>query len=96
MTLREGAALAILSRQAHVAAFLQQRAERQRLAGRPAAGVLFLIGGLEAGPFAVEPVGLVGLVAGSSLEFGIEPRAPVGLGLLDLAFGHRAFGHQPL
>ena len=51
---------------------------------------------LEAGPFAVEPVGLVGLVAGAGLEFGIEPGAPVGLGLLDLAFGHHAFGDQAL
>src|SRR3954469_9299733 len=33
--LREGAALAILSRQADVMTFLQQRAERQRLAGCP-------------------------------------------------------------
>ena len=62
----------------------------------PRRGVLFLIGGLEAGPFAVEPVGLVGLVAGAGLELGIEPRAPVGLGLLDLALGHHAVGDQPL
>ena len=144
MALREGAALGVLSRQPHVMAFLQQRAERQRLAGRPvdadagvdrlravfqealdgavnpeavghlgdlaadilqhgdidagdaAARVFFLVGDLEAGPFAVEPVGLVGLVAGAGLEFGIEPRAPVGLGLLDLALGHHAFGDQPL
>src|SRR5260370_9104938 len=35
MPLREGAALAVLSRQPDVMAFLEQRAERQRLAGRP-------------------------------------------------------------
>src|ERR1700682_5834269 len=35
MPLREGAALAVLSRQPDMMAFLQQRAERQRLAGRP-------------------------------------------------------------
>src|ERR1700731_2062848 len=134
VALREGAALAVLSRQPDVVAFLQQRAERQRLAGRPidpgagldrlapvfqkplhgavnpetvrhfgdlsadipehrhldagdaATGVLFRIGRLESGPFAVEPVGLVGLVAGAGLEFGIEPRAPVRLGLLDFTF----------
>ena len=125
-------------------AFLQQRAERQRLAGRPvdadaavdrlraviqealdgavcakaighfgdlaadilqdgdidagdaAARILFLIGGLETGPFAIEPVGLVRLVAGAGLELGIEPRAPIGFGLLDLALGHHALGDQPL
>ena len=125
-------------------AFLQQRAERQRFAGRPidadaavdrlhaiveeardgavdaetirhlgdpaadvlqhrcidtgdaATRVFFLVGDLEAGPFAVEPVGLVRLVAGAGLELGIETRAPVGLGLLDFAFGDYAFGNQPL
>ena len=144
MALREGAALGVLSGQAHVMAFLQQRAERQGFAGRPVepgtafdrlhpvfqeardgpmdpkavghlgdlaadllqrghidAGdatprVLFLIGMFEARPFAVEPVGLVGLVAGAGLEFGVEPRAPIGLGLVDLAFGHHAFGDQTL
>src|SRR3954470_19171793 len=35
MALRKRAALAVLSRQPDMAAFLQQRAERQRLAGRP-------------------------------------------------------------
>ncbi len=65
-------------------------------AGNAAARVFFLVGDLEACPFAVEPVGLVGLVAGARLELGIEPRAPVGLGLIHLAFGHHAFGDQPL
>src|SRR6202035_4343114 len=36
-------------------------------AGDAAAGVFFLVGRLEAGPFAVEPVGLVGLVARTGL-----------------------------
>jgi hypothetical protein len=35
MALRKRAALGVLARQPDVAAFLQQRAERQRLAGRP-------------------------------------------------------------
>src|SRR5271157_1230855 len=109
MPLRESAALAVLPRQPDMAALLHQRAERQRLAGRPveadaavdcfrpvveeplngavdpeairhfgdlatdllehrdidpgnpAARIFFRIGRLEAGPFAVEPVGLVGL-----------------------------------
>src|SRR3984885_7811363 len=52
--------------------------------GHAAGGVFFLVGNLEARPLAVEPVGLVGLVAGAGLELGIEPRAPVGLGLLAL------------
>src|SRR5712671_5187710 len=112
MALREGAALGVLAGKADVAALLQQRAERQRLAGCPvnagagidglhaiveetldgavnaetvrhlgdlaanvlqdgnidasnaAARVFFYIADLEAGPFAVEPVGLVRLVAG--------------------------------
>ena len=144
MPLREGAALAVLSRQADVVALLQQRAERQRLAGRPidpdavldrlgaifqkalrgavnpkavrhlgdlaadipehrdidagnaAAGILLLIRRLEACPLAVEPVRLVGLVPRAGFKLGVEPRTPVGLGLLDLAFGHHAFGDQPL
>src|SRR5215207_1099787 len=112
MALRKRAALAVLSRQPDMMAFLHQRTERQRLAGRPvdadaivdrfrtifqetldgavnpetirhlgdltpdiledvdvdagdaAAGIFFLVGGLEARPLAVEPIGLVGLVAG--------------------------------
>jgi hypothetical protein len=35
MTLREGAALGILTRQTDAMAFLQQRAECQRFGGRP-------------------------------------------------------------
>src|SRR4029077_6566847 len=105
MALRERAALGVLPRQPTVMALLQQRAERQGLAGRPvdaqpavdrlgpiveealdgavnpeavrhlgdlatdiledrdvdagdaAARVFFLVGDLEAGPFAVQPVG---------------------------------------
>src|SRR3982074_3148798 len=125
MPLREGAALGVLSRQPDGRAFLQQRAERQRLAGRPvdaeagldrlgavfqeplhrtmqpetvghlgdpaadileyrdidagnaAARIFFLVRRLEAGPLAVQPVGLVGLVARTRLELGIAPRAPL-------------------
>src|SRR6516225_12154003 len=122
MALRERAALGVLPREPHVAALLQQRAERQRLAGRPVyaktavdrlgpvveepldgavnpetvrhpgdlaadffedrdvdagnapTGIFFLVGNLETGPFAVQPVGLVGLVAGAGFEFGVKPR----------------------
>src|SRR3954469_24897126 len=118
MTLREGAALGVLSGKPHVMALLQQRAECQRLPARPidtdaavdrfraiveetldgavnpetighlgdlaadflqdsdidardaAARVLFLIGRLEARPFAIEPVGLVRLVAAARFELG--------------------------
>src|SRR6478736_3044078 len=41
-------------------------------AGDAAARVLLGVGGFETGPFAVEPVSLVRLVAGAGLEFGIE------------------------
>src|SRR5262249_55351169 len=46
-------------------------------AGDAAAGVFLLARDLEARPFAVEPISLVRLVAGTCLELGIEPRAPV-------------------
>src|SRR5450631_2658228 len=45
-------------------------------AGDAAAGVFLSIRRFEPGPFAVEPVGLVGLVARAGLEFGVEPSAP--------------------
>src|SRR6516162_7500702 len=120
MALREGAALGVLAGEPDMMAFLKQRAERQRLAGRPihadagvdrlgaiiqetldgavnaetirhlgdlaadlledrqidagdaAPRILFLVGELKAGPLAVEPVGLVRLVARAGLELGIE------------------------
>src|ERR1700759_3392305 len=60
--------------------------------GDAATCVFFLVGNLEASPFAVEPVGLVRLVAGAGLELGVETRAPIGLGLVDLAVSDHAFG----
>ena len=128
MALREGAALAVLAGQPHRMAVEQQRAEGQRLGGRPVdalagldrlarassrkrwmvrwtwkpcgTAVILLADVLErldrdagvaaarivvdrarafdAGPAAVEPVGLVGLVALARLELGVEPGAPVG------------------
>src|SRR5665647_3944946 len=73
---------------------LAQRCERD--AGIAAARVLGIARRLEAGPAAVEPVGLVGLVALRRLEFGVEPGAPVGLHLVDFAGGNDAFGDQLL
>ena len=52
--------------------------------------------GLQARPAAVEPVGLVRLVALRAFEFGLEAGAPVGAHLLDLALGDDAFGDQLL
>ena len=73
---------------------LLQRLERRRRcrrgADRPVAR------GLEPGPAAVEPVGLVRLVALARLELDIEPRAPVGLHLLDFALGDDTLGDQLL
>jgi hypothetical protein len=46
--------------------------------------------GLEAGPAAVEPIGLVGLVALSALELAVELGAPRGLHLLDLGLADDA------
>ena len=122
MALREGAALASPGRLSRtVMAFQQQRAERQRLGGRPvdalpgldrlaarieealdgavdvealrhrgellahvlqrldrdagvaAARIVDRAGDLHAGPAAVEPVGVVGLVALARLLLGVEP-----------------------
>ena len=71
-----------------------QRLDRD--AGIAAARIVDVVGDLEAGPAAVEPVGLVRLVAGAGLVLGVEPRAPVGLHLLDFALGDDAFGDQLL
>ncbi len=49
-----------------------------------------------AGPAAVEPVGLVRLVALAGFVLGFEPRAPIGLHLVDFAFGDDAFADQLL
>src|SRR6185437_16637116 len=134
VALREGAALAVLARQAYGVPLLQQGAECKRLGRGPidpltcpnclcavveetldgfvdmeirrndcdfladlaqhfdcntgiaAAWVLDLTRRLQAGPAAVEPVGLVRLVALRRLEFGIESRTPVATHLGDLAF----------
>ena len=64
-------------------------------AGDAAARIVLLARGLEAGPLAVEPVGLVRLVAGAGLEFDIEPGAPVGPGLADVGLGENALGDEP-
>src|SRR6476661_4894043 len=125
VALREGAAFAVLARQAHRVAILQQGTEGKRLsrgpidplarldrlcaivektldrlmnleirrdhcdlladlaqrfdrdAGIAAARVFNLTRRLQASPAAVEPVGLVRLVALRRLEFSVEPRAPV-------------------
>src|SRR5262245_4094959 len=49
---------------------------------------------VHSGPASVESVGLVRLVALAGLEFGVEPRAPVGLHLLDFAFGDDALADE--
>jgi hypothetical protein len=50
--------------------------------------------GLEAGPAAVEPIGLVGLVALSALELAVELGAPGGLHLLDLGLADDALSDE--
>ena len=65
-------------------------------AGIAAARILDSAGDLEPRPAAVEPVGLVRLVAQRRLEFGIELGAPVGFHLVDFAGGDDAFGDQLL
>ena len=62
----------------------------------PRRGSSLVARGLHAGPAAVEPVGAVGLVALARLQLGVEPRAPVGPHLLDLALGDDAFADQLL
>src|SRR5665213_4069738 len=49
--------------------------------GIAAARILDFAGGLEPRPAAVEPIGLVRLVARRNLEFGFKVRAPAGLHL---------------
>ncbi len=70
------------------------RRDFDRDAGIAAARVLGFAGRLQAGPAAVEPVGLVRLIAQRGLEFGVEPGAPVALHLLDFALGDDALGDQ--
>src|SRR5207247_4769468 len=58
-----------------------------REAGVAAPRIVRHLRDLEAGPAAVEPVGFVRAIALARLELGVEPRAPVGAHLLDLALG---------
>ncbi len=71
-----------------------QRLQRHRGSAppRPVAG----LGDLDAGPGAVEPVGLVGAVVRARLELGFQRRAPVGLVLVDFVGGHQPFLDQLL
>ena len=55
-----------------------------------------ILGRLEAGPAAVEPVGLVGDIGLAGLEFGLEALTPVGAHLVDFALGDDAFLDQLL
>ena len=65
-------------------------------AGLAAARIVGVARGLEAGPAAVEPVGLVGAVALRGLELGVEAAAPIRLHLLDFAAGDDALADQLL
>ena len=144
MALREGAALAVLAGQPHRRAFEQERAEGERLAGRPvdahagldrlgagieetldgavdmealrhradlladvlerldrnagdaAARIVEVARRLHAGPAAVEPIGTVGLVALARFQLDVEPGAPVGLHLVDVALADDTFGNELL
>ena len=65
------------------------------VAGVAAAVVLdHVLRRLEAGPAAVEPVGLVGRIGLARLEFGLEPVAPVAAHLVDLALGDEALARS--
>ncbi len=65
------------------------------VAGVAAAVVLdHVLRRLEAGPAAVEPVGLVGRIGLAGLVFGLEPMAPVAAHLVDLALGDETLGDQ--
>ena len=142
VALREGAALAVLARQAHRKALVEQRGERQVLGHRPidagavshhltaalqqaldglvrvevlrdrgdapahllqridgnaglaAAGLV--VGKADVGPAAVEPVGLVGLVAVGGRQLLVEMRAELGLHAVDFLRADDAFLDQPL
>src|SRR5262249_56037320 len=67
-----------------------------RHAGAAAARFVGDFRNLDAGPAPVEPVRTIGLVALACLDLGVEPRAPVGLHLLDFALGHDALAGQLL
>ncbi|MND53740.1 hypothetical protein D3C80_447860 [compost metagenome] len=65
-----------------------------RHAGLAATLLIGIVGGAQAGPLAIQPVGLVGLVGLACLEFLFQMSAPVGLHLLEFAFVHQAFRDQ--
>src|SRR6516164_10010884 len=67
-----------------------------RDAGAPAAWIVGDFGNLHAGPAAVEPIGTIGLVALAGLDLGVEPRAPIGLHLLDFALGYHTLAGELL
>src|SRR6185295_6469228 len=65
-----------------------------RHAGRSAPG--FILGKTDLGPAAVEPVGLVWLVAFGGTELGLQVRAEIALHLLDALLGDDTFLDEPL
>ena len=75
-----------------LAADLLQRLDRH--GGLAAALLVLVVGGAQARPGAVEPVGLVGLVVLADLELRFEMGAPVRLHLLEVGCGDQAFGDQ--
>ncbi len=60
----------------------------------PRRGSSSLAAAFEAGPAAVQPVGLVRLVGLAGLVLGVEPRAPLGAHAVDLARLQHALGFQ--
>ena len=142
MTLAEGAAAAVLTRQAHRVALGQEAAEGKRLGGGPVkalaavehlllgvqkppdrlvqgeavrgcdqrlsdlleglgldrglAALIFLALAVKMTPAPVQPVGLVGLVAFSGLEFIVQMALEGGLHILDLALGDQPVIDQPV
>ena len=90
-----------LDRAVHVEAFrrlVQLEAEHLEMVdidARFAATVVVTLGdGLEAGPAAIEPVGLVGLVGLTRFELGLETMAPVAHEFVDFAPRQQAFRDQ--
>ena len=63
-------------------------------AGVAAARIVAVVGGLEPGPAAIEPIGLVGAIALRRFQLDIEPAAPVRLHLLDFGRGDDALADQ--
>ena len=80
--------LEVLGDLGQLLADLLQRLHRH---GRLAAALLVLVvGGAQARPGAVQPVGLVGLVVLADLQLGLEMGAPVGLHLVEVGRGDQA------